>query len=57
VRVDRTADDLAAALPALIQGAFVVAVSTRDEQALRRIAPTMAMPITPPAQASAAGSG
>ncbi|GAA4147913.1 TetR/AcrR family transcriptional regulator [Actinomadura keratinilytica] len=49
VRADRSADDLANAILSLIQGAFVIALSTRDETALRGVASTMAMLISPPA--------
>ncbi|WP_431972673.1 TetR/AcrR family transcriptional regulator [Nocardia sp. bgisy134] len=37
VRSDRTADELADTVLALIQGAFVVALSTRDDESLRSV--------------------
>lgn len=42
VRADRSASDMADGVLALIQGAFVVALSTRDEHSLTSVATTIA---------------
>ena len=49
VRTDRSAADMADGVLALIQGAFVVALSTRDEQSLAAVADTINSVIAPPA--------
>jgi TetR/AcrR family transcriptional regulator, transcriptional repressor for nem operon len=49
VRADRTADELADAVLALIQGAFVLALSTRDKQTLGTIGTTLKLLVEPPA--------
>lgn len=41
VRQDRTAEELANALLALIQGAFVIGLSSREDQALRAVGSTI----------------
>ncbi|WP_329406973.1 TetR/AcrR family transcriptional regulator [Nocardia vinacea] len=46
VRTDRTPDELADTLLALIQGAFVVALSTRDADSLRSVCASIPMLIT-----------
>ncbi|MDT2006295.1 TetR/AcrR family transcriptional regulator [Rhodococcus opacus] len=46
VRVDRTPNELADALLALIQGAFVVALSTRNAASLRSVCATIPVIIT-----------
>ena len=48
VRRDRTAEDLADAVLSLIQGAFVLALSTRDKRTLAAVGTTIAMLIEPP---------
>lgn len=48
-RRDRSADDLADGVLALIQGAFVVALSSRDSQALQAIATTIPLMVDSPA--------
>ncbi|SHH31391.1 TetR/AcrR family transcriptional regulator [Streptomyces sp. 3214.6] len=52
VRHDRTADELADALLALIQGAFVIGLSSRDDQALRAVSATIPLLIDMPYAAS-----
>lgn len=49
VRTDRSAADMADGVLALIQGAFVVTLSTRDEHALAAVTDTIASVIRPPA--------
>jgi TetR/AcrR family transcriptional repressor of nem operon len=46
-RADRTAEELAGAVLALIQGAFVVALANRDEQALHAAGETIALLVSP----------
>nr|WP_271210146.1 TetR family transcriptional regulator C-terminal domain-containing protein [Rhodococcus wratislaviensis]GLK35213.1 hypothetical protein GCM10017611_20650 [Rhodococcus wratislaviensis] len=46
VRTDRTPNDLSDALLALIQGAFVVALSTRNAESLRCVRATIPVTIT-----------
>ncbi len=48
VRTDRSAGDIADGVLALIQGAFVVALSTHDDHSLSAVADTMASVIEPP---------
>jgi TetR/AcrR family transcriptional regulator, transcriptional repressor for nem operon len=48
VRRDRTAEDLADAVLSLIQGAFVLALSTRDKHTLTAVGTTIAVLIEPP---------
>ncbi|MFC9840153.1 TetR/AcrR family transcriptional regulator [Rhodococcus sp. NPDC127530] len=47
VRTDRSADDMADGVLALIQGSFVVALSTRDEHSLAAVTDTIASVIEP----------
>ena len=47
VRQDRTADDLADAVLSLIQGSFVVALSTRDKHTLAAVATSIELVIEP----------
>lgn len=49
VRTDRSAADMADGVLALIQGSFVVTLSTRDEHALAAVTDTIASVIRPPA--------
>ena len=51
VRHDRPAGELADALLALIQGAFVVALSSRDDQSLRAVSTTIPLLIDAPREA------
>ncbi|MGV9853467.1 TetR/AcrR family transcriptional regulator [Streptomyces sp. NPDC003442] len=48
VRRDRRAEELADAILALIQGAFVVALSSRDSQSLRAVSSTISLLIDSP---------
>lgn len=48
VRRDRSADELAAALLALIQGGFAIALAMRDEASLNAVSATIPMLIEPP---------
>ncbi|MBV8927723.1 MAG: TetR/AcrR family transcriptional regulator [Mycobacteriaceae bacterium] len=49
VRTDRSAADLADAVLSLIQGAFVLVLSTRDEHTLDAVATTIELLVEPPA--------
>ncbi|KXF51348.1 TetR family transcriptional regulator [Rhodococcus sp. SC4] len=49
VRTDRSAADMADGVLALIQGSFVVALSTRDEHSLTAVTDTIVTVIKPPA--------
>lgn len=49
VRQDRRAEDLADGVLALIQGAFVIALSTRDKHSLAAVGKTITVLIEPPA--------
>jgi len=48
VRTDRPAEELAAATLSLIQGAFVLALSTRDKRTLAALNTTMRLLVEPP---------
>jgi len=48
VRTDRTAEDLATATLALIQGTFVLCIATRDEEALKAVRSTIQLLVARP---------
>jgi TetR/AcrR family transcriptional repressor of nem operon len=49
VRTDRGAEELAHSVLAIVQGAFVVALSARDPEALTAVAHTITLLVAPPA--------
>ena len=49
IRTDRTAEDLATTVLALVQGGFVLALSDRDDSSLQSVRTTIAAVLTPPA--------
>ncbi|MDX5565249.1 TetR/AcrR family transcriptional regulator [Streptomyces sp. ID05-04B] len=48
VRIDRTAEDLATTVLALLQGGFVLALSDHDRQSLESVRLTLATVVSPP---------
>lgn len=56
VRADRPAEEMAAAVLSLIQGTFVLALSTRDKRTLTALNTTMGLLIEPPATEGVAHS-